>query len=537
MIVEESKIAEIILSEEPDFIKEAKAKQVILDVHVNGRGVAEYMRKIESYENEEQYKLRKKFTISNKHVISNILRPVDKVFTAKGGSEVYNIKGGDITKEEFKNKLSNIRFDKSIRAWIHSVQTNKYYSDPAGLVFFEWKDGETYPTIKSIQCIENYKAEGRNVEWVCFEGVKRKGSDGTEIPGEFVRFVDDAYDYMFHKNGDKLTLLEDERYDNPWGKVPAIVNSDILNDQLRYSDSPIDIIVELADKYVRTNSIKNIHEYLHGFPFFWMYDQKCSSCNGFKEIDGKQCTACRGTGYAYHRDVSDVNRIKVPRGEDPKIAPDIAGYVVPPLDIPKEQREELNWIWGMMHYTMWGKDFEQGQNNQITATAALLNVQPEVDRVSLFSRAFEDMEQKMTDIIGKFYFPDAYESCSINYGRRFLMEPADKVWEKYLNAKEKMAPKSTLDSLLNEYYQSLYANDSQMLGIMLKGMRLEPFVHDDIMSIQSILTSDLLKRKLFFNEWWKTLDEQIILLSDDEKLNDLFTNYLNAIDYEKSQDV
>ncbi len=240
MILEEEQIIKLIKADTPDFIYKARKKQVVLDVHVNGRGVAEYLEKIDGYENETQFKLRKKHAMSNKFLISNLLRPVDRVFSAKGGSKVYNI-DGEASKTEFQTEvLSDVRYGFSIRKWLRDVQANKLYSDPAGLVFVEIAERvneeaqpKAYPTLKSIQAIKDYKTEGRSVDYVVFEPYKKKNERGEEQPQLFFRVVDDAYDYLFVKDGETVYEIEESRIENPWGRVPAIVNSDILNDTLK----------------------------------------------------------------------------------------------------------------------------------------------------------------------------------------------------------------------------------------------------------------------------------------------------------------
>lgn len=532
-ILEVDKIIEIIQADEPDFIKEAKHRQLILNVHVNGRNVIEYLEKIEGYENEEQYKLRKKVVISNKFVINNILRPVDKVFTAKGGSKIYNA-GSDAGERTLIDQLSDVDGGMSITTWIKKIQANKFYSDPSGIVFFEVsEDGErTIPTIKSIQSIRNFDVSGRSLEWLLFEPVRRKDSEGNEIEGEFFRFIDDAFDRTFVKIGEKVTELTDEQFPIRFSKLPAILNSDLPNDSLRYNDSPVDPIVELSNKYLRTNTIKSVHEFLHGFPFFWMYHKGCSNCNGTGEIRGEICKTCNGTGMGkIKRDVSDGLLLKPPKSADaPVIAPNVAGYVTPPLDIPEEQRTELGWLANLMHFTVWGTHQVEDGNNE-TATGRFLNVQPVNDRLGDFSDSFQDMEQKMTDFIGEFYIGERYEGSSINYGRRYLMESPDVIWTRYLTAKEKGAPKVALDELLGQFYHSEYANDPNMLTVVLKGMEVEPFVHSTITQAATFNLTDLqLKEKVFFNEWWKTLDPMEIIQSTTEVLKSRLTEFARSMD-------
>lgn len=527
MILEEAQIIEVINADEPDFIKKAKKKQERLDMHVNGNNVIEYLKQVEGHENEAQLELRKRFVMSNKHLFTNLLRPVDKVFSAKGGNRSYQLSGTEETENKFKARIQDVRFGKSVRGFIKHVQKNKYYTDPAGLVFFEWDEENTYPTIKSIKKIRNYETNGRSVEWILFEGEQRTGVDGQTLPGYFFRFVDDEKDVTYHKEGDRVVQVQDEYFVNPWSKVPAIVNSNIPSDDLLYSVSPLDSIVELADKYLRTNSIKNIYEFLHGFPLFWMYHQKCKSCKGTGEIDGETCKSCNGTGASMKRDVSDMLLLRTPKDKDaPVITPDVAGYVMPDLEVPKEQREELNWLYVSMSLTFWGAEFEKGDNE--TATGRFLDVEPVNDRLADFSESFEDMEKRMTDIIGKFYFSDIYKGCAISYGRRFILEKPDEIWNKYTKARSTGAPQSTLDLLLKQFYQSEFQSDPETLAIMLKAMRVEPFVHRGIEQVRPLVDAQTFKEKLYFSEYWQDLDDMVKLTQDVKKLRKGLTKFVEG---------
>lgn len=530
-------IANIINAGKPEWVKEACEYRTKLNVHINGDDVDEYLESINHYENARQYELRKKFATSNKYVFENLLRPIDKIFSAKGGNKTYL---ASTTKQQLtlKDKLSNIESGYSIQDWIQKIQANKFYSDPNGLVFFEVKDGETYPTIKSIKCIFNYLANGRSVEWVIFKPFKKKTASGLEVPGEFYRVVDSAFDYLIHKNEKSFTIVQEETYKLAFSRCPAIINSDLIDAELEMKKSPVDSVVELADHYLNTSSVKNIYEFLHGYPIFWAYVQPCRKCDGTGLYEGESCSKCGGDGHTFKKDVSDVIKLKPPTSTDePIIAPAVAGYVQPDLEVWREQRVELDWIWSLMHFSMWGTALQEKSKND-TATAAFLDVQPVNDRLNQIADSFEDMEKKMTDFIGEFYLKASYKGSSINYGRRFLVESPDQIWNKYEKAKAAGCPKVSLDYLLNQFYQAEFANDIESLTIATKGIKLEPFVHksdEEISKLTELKTEDKL-RKYYFNEWFKLIPYEDLLIKTIENLTVEFDNYLKTKNYDAGQE-
>lgn len=517
-------IVELIKQGEPDWVKTAREETRTLNVHINGIGVPEYLERIDQYENARQYELRKKYYTSNRFLFANLLRHVDKVFTAQGGSKFYGIK--EAQKTEFLNLINEVRHGKSIRKWIQSVQANKYYSDPSGLVFFEW-DTICYPTLKSITSIFNYKAKGRGVEWVIFSPEETKD-------GAIYRVVDARSDRKVLYKDNKAKVIDE--YPNPWGYVPAIINSDKIAPTLDHFESPIQDVVELADKYLRTSSVKNIYEFLHGFPLFWAYAPKCSRCAGTGLWEGEECPVCNGDGNTFRKDVTDIIKLRPPSdSEEPKLAPDIAGYVEPADRTWRNQREELDWLWKLMHFTLWGTITVEKADRE-TALGRFMDIQPVNDRLNNFSDAFEDMEERMVQIMGKFYFPD-YGITTINYGRIYMIESPDEIWKRYQDAKDTGAPKALLNYFLNQYYQSEFVNDEKKLLINQKAMRLEPFVHKTDEQVIGYQDNELKKEKIFFNEWFVTLSEGDMLTKSDEELKSLYNTYLQTKNLNDEQEV
>jgi len=530
-------ISNIIFEGTPDWITVSRKYTTKLDVHINGIGTAEYLDNITGYENERQYILRKKYATSNKFVFENLLRSVDKVFSANGGSTIVETKT-DASNKLLKIKLSDISGGNSIRQWVENIQSNKYYSDPSGITLFEWDKEKLYPTLKSIYSIFNYSSDGRKLDWIVFEPEKRKDSNGAEIAGDFYRVIDDSFDYIVHVIDENITIIENETFINPWGYVPAITNSDILDSTLTRHISPIDPVVELADHYLRTTSVKNIYEFLHGYPVFWAYVQPCRACDGTGLYDGQSCNVCGGDGHSFSKDVSDIFKLNPPTStEEPKIAPDVAGYVAPDLTTWEEQRTELDWLWGLMHFSMWGTAQQEKADNE-TATAAFIDVQPVNDRLNKFADAFEQTEKFMTDVIAEFYIRENYKGSSVNYGRRFLVEPPDVIWKKYETAKLNNAPKISLDYLLIQFYQSEFKNDAKQMIVSQKGLKIEPFIHKSDEQINSLPVADDDKlAKFYFNEFWRTLTVDEILISDVDAIKNKFKSYLKTKKLNNGQEI
>lgn len=509
-------IQKLIEAGRPDWIKQSEKESAKYNVHFNGIRVEDYLKPLNGWENKEQEQARKELVTSNRFLFENLTRPIDKVFSATGGNNIY-----PKNSKKILLAIENIRHGYSIKKWIQNIQAKQYYTDPNGLIFFEWTKEKTYPTVKSITNILNYETFGREVQWVIFQPDSKKD-------GEYYRVVDEKFDYTYKWDGKTLTLIEENTFKNPFGKCPAIVNSDIIHFELNRKDSPFAPVIELADHYLRTGSVKNIYENYHGYPIFWAYGSPCKRCHGEGSIniDNEivECPSCSGSGTSLKKDVTDMLKLKPPQSTDEvKLAPDVAGYVQPDLATWREQRTELDWLWQLMHFTTWGTSYKRDQQ---TATATWIDAQPVNDRLSQFSESFEDVEQKMTELIGLFYNQSAND-ISINWGKRFMIERPDVIWEKYISAKEKGAPKTTLDYLLTQFYQTEYQNDKESLVTSLKRIKLEPFIHlTEKQVIEMGITGKDLMAKLYFNEWIKTLEEGYVFITKIEKLQSDFNTYV-----------
>ena len=521
-MIDLDRVHKIIKAGRPSWVISAENDYKKYNTHINGVGTADYLHQMQKFENTEQYEARKQLATSNRHLFVNLARPIDKIFTATGGTSIYP----KTNKENIIAKISNFRDGFNIRKWIQSVLANRIYVDPNGLIFYEW-DKETFtPSIKSISSIFNYTSIGRQVNEVIF-----MPTDSSDGKAKIYRYVDNEFDYTLIVTEKSISIDPEKTYKNPFGKCPAIVNSNITHFELDRKDSPFAPVIELADHYLRTGSVKNIYENYHGYPIFWAYGQPCKLCHGEGSIttnnEVHRCPSCDGSGTSFKKDVTDGIKLKVPSDDKQKISPDVAGYVQPDLETWREQRAELKDLKEQMFFTLWGTTYV---NDQETATATWINAQPVNEALYQFSELFEDIEQKMTELICLFY-NKSINDVSINWGKRFMIESPDALWNKYINAKKEGANKTTLNYLLHQFYQSEYANDKHSLMTIEKLLVIEPFIHLTEKEVKDLGVSGFeLNKKIYFNEWISSLVDGYIFATDAKKLLKEFETYVMTKD-------
>lgn len=519
MILDNAQIKNIITNRpNKKLITAAQAYTKKLLMHIKGIGLDEYIEQVTTFEKEDVIKIRKKYAVSNKAIFSRIHRPIDKVYSAKGGSCYYNL--GDKPTQTFKNYLSNIVYGYSIKQWLEVFYQSAFEYDPMGLILIEVdSNGMAYPTYKSINDIYEYKLTGRNVEYVIFK-IDPKIDDavakGEGAAPEIYRVIDDVSDKLVRNDNGNFVDIPDETYPNYFMKVPASIISNIYDPTYGMFISPDDDIIELADQFLREGSVKNIHKNYFGFPRAWEYQSACNECKGTGTISGRPCDYCKGSKIKSKSDPSETIRIPVPTDKDqPLLAPNLGGYITPDIDGWKMMSEELEALEDLMFETLWGThqadDKNKGGNE--TATGKFIDTQPVNDKLNKFSDAAEMMETFITDLVGQLMFGQGYKGASVTYGRRFNIETPDEIWKKLQDAIKNGSPTTALDDLYNDYLQSRYSANAMEMQRLLKLAKIEPLPYVKYEEFARLQTFPdlLLRRKLWFEGWLNSKSDPEIL--------------------------
>ena len=529
MILEVEQIKELIL--EPanaDMIDYARRYAKKLNMHINGIGLDDYIKQINNYENKEQYELRQLYKRSNKALFKNILQPLVKVFHTRGGAKYYNLP--ENSEKQFKEILSNIK-GKSIQQWVEKTWGRKKLTDPTGLIFVEIsKDGtDTYPTYKSIHSIYDMQLTGTKPEYVIFEPEETtiKDDDEKDIIIERYRVVDDAWDYIFEKRNEEITLIEDETFPNFYEIVPAVLISAEIDENYGNGMSFIDASLEIANEVVDDNSIKNIFKKMHGFPSYWEYERKCLACHGDGKIKGENCPICGGDGIRRKKDVSDITTVVLDdEGKANPVPP--AGYVSPDLETWKQMNDELDYLGKAIHYVTWGTHAIENATGE-TATGRYLDIDPVHTNLNLVANEAENIEKFITDLMGLFYFGNAYQGSTIIYSRRYQLESPDEILAKLAKMKTENIPENIIRNKYKEYLQAEYSNDPYEMSKQIKlfNLAIYPLYTAKELSGMNIPQEEIF-RKLYFTDWTNSINDNDLLFEKEKALINKRDEYINT---------
>jgi hypothetical protein len=513
MKVDTLEINKIISASEsaPKWVYEAREYNKTLEALVNGKDFTELLIKIEHKEDDKKTIARKRYARSIKDIFEKLLRPTDNIYSATGGSKNYpkNISS------KVLDKLTKMRDDKTLEKWLQINWFRLYHTDPNGIIMFEWSKEDFYPVYKNISSIRNYKSNGQKVEWILFEPT-------IENSNIYWRFIDDVKDYTIQDTNGQLVIIEDKSYENPYGVPPVLINSDliVLGSELRLS--PLHNIIELAKEMLRDSSHKSIFKFLLWDPLFWRYAVKCNTCHGIGKKGTGDCPDCY-KGYYISKDITDAVILPAPDDkETQKLAPDIAGFIVPPVTIMDEFNKEIELLYKQMTETHWGTTIESEVTK--TATEIYQNVQPVINRLNVYADICEYCEQWMTYLTLK-KLGENTEGLSILYGRDYIIEGTSVLLQRYEDSRAKGDSTAILDKELREWLLSKYKNDPKTLNEEKKRLQIEPFIHMTIKEVQEVWGDSKAKRKSLFQQWWMNADKN----KNEDVLIKEFNSYCNLL--------
>jgi len=547
-------------------IKIARKRAKKLNMHLTGKGVVEYLEELDGYETNAQKLLREKLVKSNRSLFSFILRPTDKIFTAKGGSINYNLPRE--TQVLIKDRISDVADGLDIKKYLKKVVKTQYIIDPNGVLFIDIDEmGMLETHVINSNKILYYENKGNKVKSIIFEPYKKSFSKVEELKflsygndylqkekeKKYYRVIDEKYDRIFINDGGVIKEDISKRLDNYFGFVPALILGDEKDANENIFESIVADLVEDADGFLRRVSVTNIHELAHLYPRYWSYEQACTKCGGEgtvsylkKEAEGENpaeyetetCSSCGGDGMKTRTNPSDEIVLKTPMDDEPVLAPNIAGFVQPDLQSAKFYNELIEKARNTMFQAMWGTTYEQGGKRE-TATGRFLDAQPVQDRLRDISDTFAKMHKFMLDCFGKVILRNPRYESSVSYGGRYVLESPDDILDKYVEAsREKISQIAKLD-MRNRYFEAEYQNDEIGLAKRKKLSDIEPFPTLSVVEVNQMefISNEDKAKKAYYSNWVGTLtDAEIIFLSEEDLRNKL-NEYVNKLNINKNEGI
>lgn len=516
-----------------------------INMHITGKKVKEFLEILDDYENPAQKKLRTKLVKSNRSLFSFILRPTDKIFTAKGGGISYNLP--EARKKKLQEGISEISDGLEIKKYLKKVVKKQYIIDPNGILFIDIdKFGKLETYVINTDKIMWYENKGNVVKGLIFEPYTLDVENNKIEPNtshkpleikteqskdnkQYYRVLDENLDRIYVREGDRIYEQESDRLNNYFKFVPAIILGDEKDPNEDIYESLISDVVEDADRMLRLVSTTNVHDLAHLYPRYWSYEQACVRCEGEGQIvtnddpdnpEYSECISCSGTGVKKRTNASDEIVLPTPQDGDPIIAPNIAGFTSPDLQTAKFYYELIEGSKEEMFESIWGTTHEQAGKRE-TATGRWLDKQPVQDRLRDISDTFSKFHEFMLDCYGKVLLKDPRYKSSVTYGSHYVMESPYELLDKYVETSKEKVSEITILDLRDRYLEAEHQGIE--LAKRKKLARIEPFptLKASELTGLNLPETDVL-RKIYFSSWVGTLkDSEIIFLNDDQLLGKL----------------
>jgi len=235
--------------------------------------------------------------------------------------------------------------------------------------------------------------------------------------------------------------------------------------------------------------------------------------------------------------VSDAKLLTYPTKDDVQIAPNVAGYVSPDKVFWEIATTDLSMIEDLMSYTAWAVNSgirTQGmqtnkQGETKTATQIVHDIQPQSDRLEVISDSAQLRHKFIIDATIQISLNPNYRGASVQYGRRFMLEGPDVLFQKYSDAKLNGSAIAVLDDLLKEYQEAKYQHDPIRMAMQVKLSKVEPFVHMTAQQVQLLPIDDRDKAaKFYFGDWLSLQNDAVILTLPVDLLRKDLYSFVNT---------
>ena len=481
----------------PQWILDARDSNKTYEALVLGKDYLDELQRIEKRETQEQLVVRKKYSRNIIDIFERVFRNVDNIYSANGGVIDIDVKD----KKKFFEMRSNVRNGIGLTKWLDTNWSRILYNtDPNGLLMYEIKDSKPLLTYKSIHSLQCYEPNGQFVEWLLFAPIVKK--DYTEW-----KFVDEKFYYKIHQTGEDLILVEQKV--NQFKRVPACIISDLEQFGTLERQPKMHYIVSLCKEYLKDTSIKTIFKQLHGMPIFWRYAVACNTCKGEGKVNGVNCTSCDGQGYYVRKDIADAVILPVPSSDNAiKLAPDMAGYVVPPIEIWTQYNLELEFLEAIIYDTLWGSTTNKDTTKTVIETIS--NAQPVINSLNKFADSAQLIDWVLSEILVPIAYPlnNAKKNIvTVAYGRNFILEAISDLLKRYHDDKIAGDNSAILDRDLHEWIHAKYKHNPIMLRQELIRLDIEPYIHFTLDQVKDIFGMEYAQKKILFAEFWKTSDK------------------------------
>jgi hypothetical protein len=562
-----------------DFQVKLKEKH---ELHIAGLGIDKFIEKVDHIENEAYLEVKKnlKNTITVK-AFEKVLRPKDKILTAKGGTVIYEFDQENDKESEqiLKKTLEDLNYNgHSLKSYTETIWLDYgIWVDPMGITLVEYLYEDTEIFFNGEQTTVKEKTDKIKIDYISIyeringkifvnvhdfeyksfnqieylilnEGTLIKQVDDKEKKYKVYRVIDDEKDELWLQDQDEpediqLKLLSSIYHG--FGKVPALFNSNRVDKKSinKWFTTYCAEALIVAKDYLNDYIDFRIYKKKLGIPRLWEFKVTCRRCNGAGEIEnllndggydeGKRystCPSCKGERHDKERVLTDITQLDILSGEFQSNIPP-SGAVTLPTEIQEQLRKELDEMEFDLAEVVWGQGSAVDKERKNT-TAFEISVRNEgkIDKLRAIEKNKVLWQSTIINIIGKTIFPNKFTGVIITPATQFIVLTPTESRQVYLESKKADSSEPQLTKLWIDYLNAEYESDPISFERQIIIMLLTPMFHFDLLEAWDKLTPQerLIKKNLDKYIYRYETDEGSILISkkDPKKLQEIYDKFL-----------
>jgi hypothetical protein len=592
MVLSEIEVKQYILNPQNTNIINYQVKlKEMHELYLTGINIDKFIEKVDKIENEDYLNVKKKLknAITVK-AYEKVLRPKDKIISAKGGSIIYEFDGKDNDLEtKLKKALKNLRYNgHSLESYTNDIWLDYgIWIDPMGLTLigyeYERLADDTYKKTNNLKidyisvydrlnfksaedCGEIY-VNYHDFVYTSFDRIEylilnwgeiTKYVGSSEKKYKIYRVIDDETDALYWQEIDKpenIFLQEGSLITHGFDKVPAVFNSnrlDKISANTWFTTYCSESLITAKD-YLNDYIDYRIYKKKVGLPRMWQFKMPCQKCNGQgyiespKDSNGKYyyksqyitCDVCHGKGYDTERNLTDIAELDVLREGFASNVPPF-GVVTLPTDIQQQLLSELDQLEFDLAEVVWGQGSAVDKERRDT-TAFEISVRNEskIDKLRAIEKNKAKWQTAIINLFGGAMF-ESFQGVFITPATQFLIATPTEARQVYLESKKADSSEEQLNKLWVDYLETEYQNDPISLDRHLVIMLLVPMFHFDLPEAWKYLTEiERLIKKNFDNYLYRyeTENKENIVVAKDqpEKINEIYESLKAYAEEDKTQ--
>jgi len=562
MVLSDSQIKELIRSPKNkvliDYLISMKKEH---ELHLAGHGLDEFLTTVDGVEDKDYIRVKKKLsnTITVK-AFEKVLRPKDKIQSAKGGTVIYEFGQDSDKKKEIilKETVKNLNFrGYGLQDFINQIWLDYgIWIDPMAITLV----GKVYEDIVTESGIYKQETDRFKLEYISpyerlngkifqnFHDIDYHSFDSINYlilklgenkdHDKLFRIIDEEKDviYIWKNNTEIIEQVEASLILHGFGKVPGVFNSnkvDKKTENKSYTSYCAEAMI-IAKDYLNDYTDFRIYKKKLGIPRFWELKTKCKNCGGSGQVSNSEeggkrmidCPICHGSGEGLQRNLTDVMQLDVLDKETQNNVPPF-GAVTIPVDIQKQLLLELDALEFDLAEIVWGQGSAVSkERTDTTAFEVSVRNEGKIDKLRRIEQNRVAFKRAIISLIGKRSFDD-FGGVIISPNEQFIMLSPTENRALYLESKKGLASDPQLDKIWDDYLVSEYENNPIELERQRKIKLLTPLFHYTILEAKDILTLDELDVKKNLDKYIHTfeLTKGNILTYTVEEINKEFKTY------------